>query len=224
MKKWVIYLSLGVLIPLIVVSGALLFDSRGYMWIALCVTVVAMLPFFLRFEQGRADTRYLVLIACMVALSVISRIAFNMVPHFKPVTALIILTGMYFGGEAGLLVGALSALISNFHFGQGAWTPFQMLAWGFVGLLAGVLADPLKRHRLLLMGYAALSGFLYSLIVDLQTVIFIDNAINLARYVTVVTLALPTTVTYMVSNVVFVLLLAYPIGKIFTRLKTKYGI
>ena len=35
------------------------------------------------------------------------------------------------------MVGAISALASNFFYGQGAYTPWQMLAYGAGGMLAG---------------------------------------------------------------------------------------
>ena len=53
----------------------------------------------------------------MTALSVLGRILFAMIPAFKPVTAMVVITAMYFGSEAGFLTGALSAVISNFYFG-----------------------------------------------------------------------------------------------------------
>ena len=49
----------------------------------------------------------------------------------------IMLTAMYLGSEAGFLTGAMAALLSNFYFGQGPWTAFQMLAWGLIGWIAG---------------------------------------------------------------------------------------
>ena len=61
-----------------------------------------------------------------------------MLPGFKPVAALVILSGVAFGGETGFLVGAMSMLTSNVLFGQGPWTPFQMFAMGLIGFLAGV--------------------------------------------------------------------------------------
>lgn len=61
-----------------------------------------------------------------------------MLPGFKPVAALVILSGVAFGGETGFLVGAMSMLTSNVLFGQGPWTPFQMFAMGLIGFFAGV--------------------------------------------------------------------------------------
>ena len=90
------------------------------------------------------------LTAAMTALSVSGRFLFAMLPGFKPVTAIIIITALYFGAQAGFMTGALTALISNIYFGQGSWTPFQMLAWGIVGLLGGILSGYLKKNKWLL--------------------------------------------------------------------------
>ena len=77
----------------------------------------------------------------MAAMCVVGRTAFSIVPlpNFKPVTAIVMITGIAFGPEAGYLTGALAALLSNFLFGQGPWTPWQMFSWGIVGFLTGTL-------------------------------------------------------------------------------------
>ena len=126
MKKIISYCILLILIPDVVVGGALLFRDRQYAWVSLCVTLLSCVPVFLHFERSGADAKRMVLLACMTALSVLGRILFAMIPAFKPVTAMVVITAMYFGSEAGFLTGALSAVISNFYFGQGPWTPFQI--------------------------------------------------------------------------------------------------
>lgn len=79
------------------------------------------------------------LIAVLCALGVAGRAAFFMLPQFKPVMALTIISGVALGGETGFLVGAVTMLVSNILFSQGAWTPFQMFCMGIIGFLAGVL-------------------------------------------------------------------------------------
>ena len=161
MKKRLSYIILCFVIPTVVLSGALIFKEKQYAWISLCVTVLSCVPFFLHFEHSENDVRRLTVIAVMVAISVIGRFIFAPIPGFKPVTATVVITAMYFGSEAGFMTGALSAVISNFYFGQGPWTPFQMFSWGIVGFIAGVAADPLKRSRIALVIYAVVSGVLY---------------------------------------------------------------
>lgn len=211
------------MIPAVVLCGAVLFRDKQYAWISLCVAVLACVPFLLSFEKGSSDTRELILIAVMTALSVVGRLLFAPIPGFKPVTAVVVITAMYFGSEAGFVTGALSAVISNFYFGQGPWTPFQMFVWGFIGLLAGLLAGPLKKHRLVLLLYGVFSGVVFSLLMDVWTVLWADGAFNPSRYLAAIITAAPFTIEYAVSNVVFLLILSGPIGKILERIRTKYG-
>lgn len=224
MKRWISVVVLCVLIPVVVIGGALLFREKQYAWISLCVVLLACIPFFLRFERSDADAKRMILLAVLAALSVLGRILFTPIPGFKPVTAMVVITAMYFGGEAGFLTGALSAVVSNFWFGQGPWTPFQMFAWGTVGFIGGLLAGPLKKSRIALAVYGILSGVLYSFLMDIWTVLWADGYFNFSRYLAALLSAIPTTVTYAVSNVVFLELLARPIGKILDRIKTKYAL
>lgn len=122
------------------------------------------------------------MLAVMTALSVAGRFIFAPIPFFKPVTAMVVIAGMYFGAEFGFLTGALSAVISNFYFGQGAWTPFQMFSWGIIGFIAGILSSRLIRSKIILVIYGALAGVVYSLIMDIWTVLWMDGMFNPARF------------------------------------------
>ena len=224
MKKIVSYGLTCLVIPVIVIGGAMLFGSKMYAWISLCVALFSCVPFFLRFERGGSGTGTLLIIAAMTALSVVGRILFTPIPGFKPVTAMVVITAMYFGSEAGFLTGALTALISNFYFGQGPWTPFQMFSWGIIGFIAGLVSSRLKRSKLFLAAYGIFSGILFSLLMDIWTVLWADGRFNLSRYIAAAGSALPFTATYAVSNVIFLLLFSKPIGKILGRIRTKYGI
>lgn len=224
MKKWISYGMLCLLIPAVVIGGAVLFRDRQYAWISLCVTALACVPFFLHFEKSATDAKRLILIAVMTSLSVLGRILFTPIPGFKPVTAMVVITAMYFGGEAGFLTGALSAVISNFYFGQGPWTPFQMFAWGLIGLIAGALQRPLKKSRALLIGYGLLSGVAFSFLMDVWTVLWAGNGFQPAAYAAALATALPHTVLYALSNGFFLLIFARPMGEKLDRITTKYEI
>ena len=225
MKKRIIsFIILCVLVPAAVVAGALLFDERRYAWVILCVTLLSCLPMFISFERNSADAKRLVMIAVMTALSVAGRFLFAALPGFKPVTAMVVITAMYFGSEAGFMTGALSAVISNFYFGQGPWTPFQMFSWGIIGLLAGLFARRLRQSRIWLSAFGVLAGVLYSLLMDIWTVFWADGYFNIRRYLGFVVSSASFTLVYAVSNVIFLLVCAYPLGKVLERLKTKFGI
>lgn len=223
-KKVIKYLCVFLVAPLIVLCGVFFLGDRKYAFVSLALSVVACIPFFVSFEKGKNDARRIVIIAVMTALSVAGRFVFAPIPFFKPVTAIVIITAIYLGAEAGFITGAFSAVVSNFYFGQGPWTPFQMFAWGLIGFLAGLLAKRLLESKVLLIIFGALSGVVFSFIMDVWTTLWADGTFNIARFIASITTAAPFTVVYMVSNVIFLLLLTKPIGRKLQRLKTKYGI
>lgn len=223
-KKVIKYLCVFLVAPLIVLCGVFFLGDRKYAFVSLAFSVVACIPFFVSFEKGKNDARRIVIIAVMTALSVAGRFVFAPIPFFKPVTAIVIITAIYLGAEAGFVTGAFSAVVSNFYFGQGPWTPFQMFAWGLIGFLAGLLAKRLVESKVLLIIFGALSGVVFSFIMDVWTTLWADGTFNIARFIASITTAAPFTVVYMVSNVIFLLLLTKPIGRKLQRLKTKYGI
>lgn len=152
--------------------------------------IVSALPFYLVFDRGkrRAQARELVPIALMAALCVVGRTAFALIPlpNFKPVSAIIIITALAFGPEAGYFTGALAGFVSNFLFGQGPWTPWQMFCWGCIGFLAGLLyraglfgpvgktaaePDGKRRKPYALCIYGFLSGFGYGWVMNLYFIV-----------------------------------------------------
>ena len=133
------------LMPALIALGIVAFRQKRYALVSLMASLLAFLLFAAGFEKKRTGSRRLIIVSIMVALSVAGRF----IPVLKPVSALTTLCGMYLGGEAGYLCGALSAVISNFYFGQGPWTPFQMQALGLIGFAAGALHTPIQKNRLL---------------------------------------------------------------------------
>lgn len=206
------------------VLGVSIFGEKKYAFITVGLVMLACLFLVSGFDKRRTHIRRLVLIAVMTALSVIGRFFFAVVPGFKPMTALIVLTGMYLGCEAGFLCGALTAVLSNFYFGQGPWTPFQMFAFGMLGLLAGVLHKSLKKSRVCLTLYGVFAGMAYSILMDVWSVLFSYDEFLWSAYAAAFVTALPYTVSYAISNVVFLLLMQKPFGVKLNRMIVKYGV
>lgn len=219
------YAIMIIAIPLLVIVGVVLLTDRQYALISLLIALLSCVPFFLSFEKGKdANTKKMIILAVLVTLSVVGRFFFAVIPFFKPVTAIIVLAAIYFGPEMGFLCGALSALLSNFYFGQGPWTPFQMFSWGIIGFIAGLLATKLKKNRILLALYGIFAGVLYSLVMDIWGVMWVDGILNWSRYLTALITALPVTFIYAVSNIVFLLFIIKPIGSKLERVKIKYNL
>lgn len=209
-----------VLIPAITVIGALVFDEKKHIIISLAVAIFSLLLFAAGFEKKSTGTRRMVLVAVMTALCFAGRF----IPFLKPVATLTIITALYLGGEAGFLVGALSAVLSNFYFGQGPWTAFQMMSWGLIGLFAGILSKPLLKSQILLILYGAAAGIAYSFIMDIWTVLWYNQGFDIKLYLAALVSAVPYTISYTVSNMLFLFLLAKPFGEKLQRIKVKYGV
>ena len=203
------YLIPFFIIPALIAAGVFLLHERRYALIALLMVLCALILFATGFERKRTGRRRMVLVSVLTALSVAGRF---------------ILSGVYLGGEAGFLVGALSAVISNFYFGQGPWTPFQMFAWGLIGLIAGYLSRPMQKSRGLLLLYGLIAGIAYSFIMDIWTVLWYNGTFNVGLYGAALLSAIPHTIAYMVSNLLFLALFAKPFGEKLGRIRLKYDI
>lgn len=223
-KKVVTACMLVLLIPATLMLGTQLRGKWYYMTCTLMV-MEAMLPFFFLFESRKPQARELVTIAVMCALAVASRVVV-VVPGFKPTTAIIMLTGIALGAEAGFLTGALSAFASNFFFSQGPWTPWQMMAYGVGGFLAGYLFH--KRFKIrnsvvfAFFGYLCIQ-FVVGPLLDLCTVFTITTNISLRFVGTVLATGAAMNFTHALTCAVTMLLFGKPLLAKLERLKRKYG-
>ena len=223
-NKLISLVTFLVVMPIICISGKFIFPDKMISWVMLSTVILVCVIAFAAFERKKITAAEVSIIAVFTALSVVGRLAFAAIPAFKPCTAVIILAGIYLGKEQGFMIGALTALLSNFYFGQGAWTPFQMLAWGIIGYCAGLFAKQLAKSKIFIVVFGGLSGAFFSLVMDLWSALWADNGFNLTRYLALIVSSLQFTVIYMVSNAVFLLLLIKPTSRIFRRLQRKYNI
>jgi energy-coupling factor transport system substrate-specific component len=206
------------------VAGVVFFRDRAVSFASTGVVLLMLAGYFYVYEKKNSQAWELVIVALLSALSVLGRIVFAFLPSLKPCSAIIILTAVYYGRETGFMVGAFTALVSNFYFGQGGWTPFQMLAWGLTGYFAGMLGKWLSKNKILLLIYSALIGVFFSLLMDIYTCLWMDGKVIVSRYIVQVSSAARVTVSYAVSNVIFTGLFMQPFGRVFKRLCIKYGI
>ena len=114
--------------------------NQNYYLNSIVIIILAFVVFFFSYEKKKPQAREIVTLAVMSAIAIASRATFAMIPFFKPMMGIIMITGMAFGAGAGFLTGTVTGFVSNFIFGQGPWTPWQMFAYGVGGALAGFLA------------------------------------------------------------------------------------
>ncbi len=219
--------SILLLIPLTIFIGAYYLGGGHYYLIALVILLETMLPFFLVFEGRKPQARELVVIAVLCAIGVVGRGAFFMLPSFKPVLALVIISGVAFGGEAGFLVGAMTMVASNVMFGQGPWTPFQMFAAGIIGFLAGVLFRKglLRRSRVSLCIFGAIATVvIYGGLMNPAAALIYAHTLNWQLLLSYYVSGIPVDLVHATATVLFLWLAAEPMLEKLDRLKTKYAI
>lgn len=220
---------LPLIIAVVVFLGGLALTAalkdRHYILLSLVLLLAALLPVFVRLERRPLESRELVLLAVLSAVAAVSRIPFAALPSVQPVSAIVILSAYVFGAEAGFIIGAVAALVSNIYFGQGPWTPWQMFAWGLIGLSTGWLRNVWwmkKRSGLLIFGF--LWGFLFGWIMDVWYIISLPDAFSWGLVAAAYASSFYFDLAHALSNVFFLAILAGGWTKVLERFRKKYGL
>ena len=215
-------------IPLTIFAGIFYLDDRHYNIVAFLVLLECMAPFALVFEGRKPKARELVTIAVLCAIGIAGRSLFFMLPQFKPILALTIISGVAFGGEAGFLVGAVTMLTSNMLFSQGPWTPWQMFAMGIIGFFSGVLFKKgwLRRTRSSLACFGAFSAIIiYGGIMNPAAAFMVSaESITMKTLIAYYITGLPMDLIHAFGTVIFILFAAEPMLEKMDRIKVKYGL
>ena len=224
-KNLIAALLVLILMIATVFCGVYYFGDRKYYFISLLVIFEGLLPAFFGFEKRKPAARELVMLSVLCALAVAGRAALSMLPQFKPSLALIIITGACFGGAKGFLAGALCGFVSNFFFGQGPWTPWQMLAFGLCGYLSGLLFENgfLKKTRTALSIFGFLATILvYGVIVNVGSLLIYQPYPTAGALLSSVLMGLPFDLLHAASTVFFLWLLSDTMIEKIERVKIKY--
>ncbi len=214
-------------IPFTLYFGVRYLGARKYYFISLLIILETLIPFFMAFENRKPKAREIVVISVLCAIAVAGRTAFFWLPQFKPVIALVIISGICFGGEAGFLVGAITGFVSNFFFGHGPWTPWQMFAMGIIGFFAGILFKKgfLRRTRFSL----SLFGFLTTLVIyggimNPASVIMMTDTPTLKMIIASCAVGFPVDLIHALSTIFFLWFFSEPMIEKLERIKIKYGL
>ena len=193
----------------------------------MCIIVISIFIFLWSFEKRKPKTREIVTLAVMTALAVVGRLAFFMTPQVKPCAAIIIITGVMLGRQSGFLCGALTAFVSGFFFGQGPWTPWQMIAFGIIGFLSGVLFSKKNikyaYNKWIISIYGFLATFvIYGFILDTATVFMYTDTPKTETFVATYLSGIGFNLIHAASTFVVLFLISNATIKKLERLKIKY--
>lgn len=227
-KKMITLIIIVIIIPIIIAFGIVFLKERSYYFISLLIILVSMLPFLMAFENRLPQAREIVLLASLVVIASLSRVVFFMLPNFKPMSAMVIIAGIALGSQSGFIVGIMSGFVSNFFFGQGPWTPWQMFALGVIGFLAGLIFSKNYNNSKYIRYFVCLYGgisvvVIYGGIVDIGSMLAFISKFSFKAVFAIYLSGLPINITHGIATMIFLYLLQKPMLKKLWRIKLKYG-
>jgi energy-coupling factor transport system substrate-specific component len=184
---------------------------------------LVLLGGFVWYERSRPPSQVVALVASLAALAIAGRIAFAAFPNVKPTTDIVIFAGYALGGAPGFAVGALAALVSNFWFGQGPWTPWQMAGWGLCGVLGAALAlGPRHAGRLTLAAVCGIAGILYGALMNFSLMATYGGDLSWRHFWVLEGRAVPFEIAHVAGNVVLALVAGPAMVRMLIRFRERF--
>ena len=178
---------------------------------------------FAWYERSRPPAQVVALVAALAALAIAGRIAFAAFPNVKPTTDIVVFAGYALGGAPGFAVGALAALVSNFWFGQGPWTPWQMAGWGLCGVLGAALALGVRNAgRLTLAATCGFAGIFYGALLNFSLMATYGGDLSLRHFLVLEARAIPFEVAHVLGNVVLALIAGPAMVRMLVRFRERF--
>ncbi len=181
---------------------------------------------FAWYERTHPTTRVIALVATLAAMAALGRVAFAALPNVKPTTDIVLIAGYALGGAPGFMVGATAALASNLFFGQGPWTPWQMVAWGGVGLFGAGLARVFGRElsRVPLAAACGIAGLGFGAVMNLSSWVTFSGTHTTAELIAYFGSSLPFDIAHATGNVLFYLAFGPALVRALRRFRTRFDI
>jgi energy-coupling factor transport system substrate-specific component len=178
---------------------------------------------FAWYERSRPPAQVVALVAALAALAIAGRIAFAAFPNVKPTTDIVVFAGYALGGAPGFAVGALTALVSNFWFGQGPWTPWQMVGWGLCGVLGALLALGTRNaSRLVLAAVCGFAGIFYGALLNFSLMATYGGDLSWRHFLVLEARAIPFDVAHVLGNVVLALVAGPAMVRMLIRFRERF--
>lgn len=208
---------------------------ENFLLITIIINLIINIFFFVVFELKRPSVKEFIPLAVICSAASLSRLIFSFIPQVQPVTVLVAISGSAYGPIYGYITGSLCALLSNMFLGQGPWTVFQMTGWGTIGFLAGLLGyffrkkstssllrwENNKIELIIFAVFAAISAFIFSIITDFMTISYLGETLNISSALTVFITGILFNINHAIFNVIFIVILYYPIKRKLIRLTNK---
>lgn len=204
------------------------FFPSQYFLAAILIICLVILYGILQLERKKPEANELAITASLSTLAFVSRILFFAFPQVKPTAAIVFVSGITLGKSPGFIIGLLAMFLSNFVFGHGMNTPFQMLGMGLIGFVGGMLQvrfeqQKLKTWHIVLTGFLV-TFFVYGVVVDTGSALFFLQHGQRAAMLGIYLAGVPFNLVHAVSTATFLAILHPILSKQISRVKLKYGL
>jgi Prenyltransferase and squalene oxidase repeat len=187
------------------------------------ILTAVLLGGFAWYERSRPPSQVVALVAALAALAIAGRIAFAAFPNVKPTTDIVVFAGYALGPAPGFAVGALTALVSNFWFGQGPWTPWQMAGWGMCGVMGATLALGVRNAgRFSLAAVCGIAGIAYGVLLNFSLMATYGGDLSFERFLTLEARAIPFDAAHAAGNVAFALIAGPAMVRMLVRFRQRF--
>lgn len=221
-------LILGILTFVFPIIFSQYFDIDMIPGVALILVVMVYLLLFIlamyfKFEESNVSSKEISLIAIYSAFAAVARIPFIGIPSVQPVSFLVLCAGYVFGPLIGFIIGGITAFLSNVFLGQGIWTIYQIFAWGFFGLIGGLMGRKKNKKPdkwiLALIGF--LLAFVYGWLMNLWTWMLI-RPITFASFIAVNIQSIPFDIAHALANFIFLIAFGEHVIRILSRYQQRF--
>jgi energy-coupling factor transport system substrate-specific component len=192
--------------------------------VSFLILAAVLVAGFAWYERSRPPAQVVALVAALAALAIAGRVALGAFPNVKPLTTdVIVFAGFALGGAPGFAVGALAALVSNFWFGQGPWTPWQMAGWGLCGILGALLALGWRNAgRFTLAATCGLAAVLYGALLNFSLMATYGGELSWQRFWAFEAQAVPFEIAHAGGNIVFALVAGPAMVRMLVRFRERF--
>ncbi|ARE88244.1 ECF transporter S component [Clostridium formicaceticum] len=190
--------------------------------VSLMLVSASLIMTYFWYDKKDISTKEIALTATLAAFAGLSRVPFAAIPSFQPTTFLVLVSGYVFGAGSGLMVGSMAAFVSNFFLGHGPWTPWQMAAWGLVGVSGGILSRWRLRHaKIFLLILSFLWGLCFGWLLNIWHWLTFVYPLTLRSFIAIQLTSIWFDFIHALGNVLFMYFLGTDLIKILHRFKRR---
>lgn len=202
----------------------ILFGGIHYNVVLGIIAAAGILPYLTSHGNRRAVSYELRIIIMLTIISALDIYFCSSLSFIRPLTAVTIAAGIFFGAPAGYICGVFSVLVVSVLSGRGGWTVFQVCLMGIIGFFAGVLSRKARESNIFLSVLTLISAFAFSCTGVLSPIWSADKGFNLQSYPSVLRHSVKWFVVYAVSDIIVILILKKLLSRKAERIKKRFRI